>query len=584
MITADTAWPRMSVAQAHAYLTGPGMPFEMEEVVVRGAPMRVWKNALPTLREVFLRGQAFGERDFIVFEDDRATYAAFGKATLALAAALQDAGVAKGDRVAIVMANRPEWLVAFFAAALTGAVVAPLNVTWAPAELSFGVNHSGAKVVILGAEAFDRLSGRLDDWPGVETVWVSRGQPSFAHAKVRDLGEVIGPVAAWAALPERAPPDVVLHPDDPATIFYTSGTTGRPKGAVNTHRNLTSNVHTAQIAYARAAVLSGIPYPGPPQPDPPQLSTLVVVPFFHVTGVSATACPGYLAGQKLVLMRWWVPQRAMQLIERERINGLSGVPIIAAQLAEHPARQQYDLSSLIRIGYGGAPSGADLPSKLSAGGHSPSNGWGMTETTATFTMHVGQEYLHHPESCGPPPPVGEMRIVADDGREAEPGEVGELWVKGPQVAAGYWNDPEETANTFVDGWLRTGDLGRLDAEGYCYIVDRSKDMLIRAGENIYCIEVENALCQHEAVAEAALVGVAHKLTGEEPVAMVVLRDGASASEAQLRAFVADRLAAYKVPVRVLFSPEPLPRTVNGKILKTQLRERLEAPDAIFAPA
>jgi long-chain acyl-CoA synthetase len=297
---------------------------------------------------------------------------------------------------------------------------------------------------------------------------------------------------------------------------------------------------------------------------------------FHATGLSATLCPLVNSGGKIVLMRRWDAEPAMQLIEREKVMSTGGVPTIAWQLIEHPARTKYDLSSLQAVTYGGAPSAPELVRRIAETfpGSAPGNGWGMTETTATFTSHLGKDYENRPDSAGPAAPVGEMQIrdPADGKTVLAAGAVGELWVKGPQVVKGYWNKPEATAETFVDGWLRTGDLARIDEEGFLFIIDRAKDMLIRGGENIYCVEVENVLYEHPAVMDAALVGLPHKTLGEEPAAVVHLRPGGEATEQELRDLVRSRLAAFKVPVKVVFWPETLPRNANGKILKTELKK------------
>jgi long-chain acyl-CoA synthetase len=391
------------------------------------------------------------------------------------------------------------------------------------------------------------------------------------------LEDVIGPVASWEALPQGVVPDGPLEADDDASIFYTSGTTGKPKGALGTHRNMCTNIGTGGIAVARAYLRRG---EQPPAPDPnaPQRVTLLVVPLFHVTGCSATLCPTVAMGGKIVLMRRWDAEGAMQLIQNEKVNGTGGVPTIAWQLIEHPARPSYDLSSLESVTYGGAPSAPELVRKIveTFPKSMPGNGWGMSETSATFTSHIAEDYENRPDSCGPAAPIGDLKVAGPDGETLLPGVVGELWAKGPQVVKGYWNKPEATAETFRDGWVKTGDLARIDEEGFCFIIDRAKDMLIRGGENIYCIEVENVLYDHPAVMDAALVGVPHRTLGEEPGAVVTLKPGAKASEAELRAFVAERLAAFKVPVKVVFWPETLPRNANGKILKSELKKVFEA--------
>tara|TARA_R110002110_G_scaffold31396_1_gene110719 strand:+ start:26103 stop:27860 length:1758 start_codon:yes stop_codon:yes gene_type:complete len=566
-------WPAMTIAEAHAFLTAPGVPFEMEEKIIRGVKTRAWKNGPPTLRDAFAIGRAHGAKTFLVYEDDRATFESFSRATLAFAHELIAQGVKKGDRVAIVMRNLPEWPVAFYGAALAGAIVTPLNAWWTGPELEYGLTDSGAKIVVVDAERLERLNEHLGNCPNLKRVYVSRESEEIADPMIVTLESVLGRVNDWGKLPDRPLPDVPLDPDDDATIFYTSGTTGKPKGALGTHRNMLSNIMASGISGARTYLRRG-EMPPMPDPDAPQKGTLLSVPFFHATGCHAVMSPSLFIGGKLVLMHKWDPELAMQLIERERLSNAGGVPTIAWQLIEHPARTKYDLSSLENVSYGGAPSAPELVRKIKETfPHSlPGNGWGMTETSATFTHHQGEDYEHRPDSCGPAVPVCEMKIVGPNDETLPPGEVGELWGKGPNVVKGYWNKPEATAQTFVDGWVKTGDLARIDEEGFCYIIDRAKDMLIRGGENIYCVEVENVLYEHPAVMDAALVPIPHKTLGEEPGAVVHLKPGVQATEEELRHFVAARLAAFKVPVKVVFWSETLPRNANGKILKTELRK------------
>ncbi len=573
-MTDAAAWPAMSIAQAHALLTAPGQPFEMEDIVVGGVALRAWKNAPASLRDVVLAARAHGERIFLVHEDERVSFEAFFRAVSALAYELRAKGVGKGDRVAVVMRNLPEWPVAFYAGAALGAIVTPLNAWWTGPELEYGLADSGAKVAFLDAERLERLRPYLQNCPDLKSIYVAREVEELNHPGFIKLEGVIGAPDDWAALPDRALPEVEIGPEDDATIFYTSGTTGKPKGALASQRAINSNILSSACAAARAFLRRG---EAPPQPDPnaPQRAILLSVPFFHATGAVALMNPSLLGGAKLVMMRKWDPVRAFELIERERVTMAGGVPTIAWQLIEHPRRGEFDLSSLESVAYGGAPSAPELVRQITEAfpKSQPGNGWGMTETSATVTTHGAEDYQHRPESCGPAVPIADLKIMSLEGdRELPIGELGELWARGPQVVKGYWNKPEATAQTFVDGWVKTGDLARLDAEGFCYIVDRAKDMLIRGGENIYCIEVENALYDHPAVMDAAIVGIPHKTLGEEPGAVVTLKPGASASEAELRAFVADRLAAFKVPVKVVFWHETLPRNANGKILKSELKK------------
>jgi steroid-24-oyl-CoA synthetase len=575
-MTLPANWPAMSLAQAHALLTAPGSRFETETVTIRGIPTKVWKNAPPTNREVFLAGRMYGMREFLIYEDDRATYEGFARATLKLAAQLQADGVKKGDRVAIIMRNIPEWPVAFYAAELIGAIVTPLNAWWTGPELEYGLVDSGTKVAFVDAERLGRIAEHLVNCPDLKKIYVARFPYDMPSPIVHALEDTIGKVNDWGKLPPGEMPDVALGPDDDATILYTSGTTGRPKGALGTHRNMTSNIIAAGFSAARNFLRKGEPVPVVANPlDAPQRSTLLSVPFFHATGCFAVLGPTVVSGGKIVLMRKFEAEKAMALIEKERINGAGGVPTIAWQILEHPNRHKYDLSSLESMAYGGAPSAPELVKQIKQAwpNSAPGNGWGMTETSATCTTHSGEDYENRPSSCGPAVGACEIKIMDVEGkRELPRGEVGELWANGPNIVKGYWNKPEATAATFVDGWVRTGDLARIDEEGFCFIIDRAKDMLIRGGENIYCIEVENVLYDHPAVMDAALVPVPHKTLGEEPGAVVHLKPGMYTTEEELRQFVAGKLAAFKVPVKVVFWPETLPRNANGKILKTELKK------------
>jgi long-chain acyl-CoA synthetase len=571
-------WPAMSIAQAHAILSGPGMPTEVVEATIRGVRTKVWKNLPPTLRSVVQASRAHGERIFLVYEDERVSFEAFHRAVAALAAELAAQGVVKGDRVAVVMRNIPEWVVAFYAAASLGAVVTPLNAWWTGPELEYGLTDSGTKVLLVDRERYERMTEHLPNCPDLARVYVTRERDEIAHPLVTKLEDVIGAPDAWKDLPDLALPTVGIDTDDDATIFYTSGTTGKPKGALGTQRAVNSNIMAAVFGGARSFLRRG---ETPPAPDPngPQRSSLISVPFFHVTGCMAVLNASLFGGAKLVMMRKWDTIRAFELIEREKIQSAGGVPTIAWQLIEHPARTSYDLSSLEAVAYGGAPSAKELVQKIrevfpkSMAGQ----GWGMTETCATVTSNSAEDYWNRPESCGVAVAVSELQIRDPvDGVTVLPaGTVGELWSNGPQVVKGYWNKPEATAQTFVEGWVRTGDLAKVDDEGFCYIIDRAKDMLIRGGENIYCIEVENALYDHPAVMDAAVVGIPHRTLGEEPGAVVTLKPGASATEDELRAHVAERLAAFKVPVAIKFWHEVLPRNANGKIMKNELKKLFE---------
>ena len=563
-------WPARSRAECKAILTAPGMRFEMEEVDIRGVRLRTWKNAPPNLRAIALLGQSHGAREFVIYEDERMTYDAWFRAVARLAHEFQARGVKKGDRVALAMRNLPEWPVVFFAAVTIGAICVPLNAWWTGDELAFGLSNSGTKLLVCDEERWDRLKDRRNDFSCVNHTFVTRAEHPLNGADT--LESVIGTPKQYASLPQATLPDVEILPEDDATIFYTSGTTGRPKGALGTHRNLCTNILSSGYN-AGCAVLRR----GEPLPEPQPKTGLTVIPLFHVTACSAGLMGNIAAGNTMVYMYKWDPVEAFKIIEREKVSSTGGVPTIAWQLLEHPERKNYDLSSIEAIAYGGAPAAPELVRKIrEVFGALPGNGWGMTETMATVTGHSSEDYLNRPDSCGPPVAVADLKIMSEDGsRELPTGEIGELWARGPMVVKGYWNNPEATAETFVDGWVKTGDLARLDEEGWCYIADRAKDMIIRGGENIYSSEVENVLYDHPAVTDAALIGLPHQQLGEEPAAVVHLAPGMQASEAELQEWVAKRLAKFKVPVRIAFTPDTLPRNANGKILKKELSSFFE---------
>ncbi|MGE0045269.1 MAG: class I adenylate-forming enzyme family protein [Hyphomonadaceae bacterium] len=578
--TPAPGFPAMSIAQANALMNTPGGALEVEEKVIRGVKLKVWKNAPPTLRDVFALSAQWPDRDHLVYEDERVTFRSLHAAVARLSAQLIADGVKKGDRVAVIMRNVPEWPVAFWAALHAGAIVTPLNAWWTGPELEYGLQDSGSKIVIADVERWERVREHVDACPALEKIYVSRAADEITDPRVTRLESVIGAPNDYKSLPAAPLPDVAVEPDDDVTIFYTSGTTGKPKGAIISHRNIISNMFNAASAQARAFLRRG---EAPPAADPnaPQRAVLLSVPFFHATGCFAVLCPSTMGGGKIVLQRRWDVDQALPLIEREKVNQAGGVPTIAWQILEHPKFDDYDLSSLETISYGGAPSAPELVRRIRERFPQvkPGQGWGMTETSATATSNFAEDYERKPASCGVPSLTGEAKIMSPEGQELPIGDVGELWYRGPTVVRGYWQKPQATAETFVDGWVKTGDLARIDDEGFIYIVDRAKDMLIRGGENIYCVEVENALYDHPAVMDAAVIGLPHTTLGEEPAAVVTLKPDMSATEQELRHWVSQRLAAFKVPVRIEFWHETLPRNANGKIMKKECRQAF--PDVTF---
>ena len=569
-------FPVMSIAQCNAVMTAPGAKFEMEEKVINGIRLRTYKHAPLTLRDVVLNSKQWDFREYLVFEDERITYAAHYKAVAHLARRLlEDFGVQKGDRVAVVMRNYPQWAVGFWAALAIGAIATPLNSWWTGEELEYGLADSGAKVAIVDPEKLERIRDHLPTLTQLKTVIVARGGDDEADPRIVSLEKLIGSARAWASLPDIEMPAAEVGPDDDATIMYTSGTTGKPKGALATHRGIISNVFNGMACQARHFVRQGQSPPvRDPLNDPPRIP-LLAIPFFHATGAFSNLVPVIMNADKIVTMYKWDPGEALEIIEREKITMIGGVPAIAWQVLEHPDRDKYDLSSIQFVAYGGAPSAPELVATIKRRFPNglASNGWGMTETCAASCVNFGKDYEVRPDSCGAPAPAMDFKIVGSNGETLGPNQVGELWVKGPNNCKAYWNKPEATAKTYIDGWVVTGDIGRMDEESFVFLLDRAKDMLIRGGENIYCIEVESALYDHPAIMDAAVVGIPHKVLGEEVGAVVQVKPDMEVTTDELRRFAAQKIAAFKVPVDIQIQRDPLPRNANGKIMKSELRTR-----------
>jgi long-chain acyl-CoA synthetase len=554
--------------------TAPGQPFEIGERMVRGLPMRVYTTGPRTLRDIALALGAFGGRPFLVYRDERWTYAEQARVIAGLASRLRDEyGLRKGDRMAVSMRNYPEWVPLFWASALLGVVLVPLNAWWSGAELRYALDDATPRLVVADAERAALIAPHMSGLPGRPALIEVRGSgpPAAGGRRWEDLLASLDPAAT--------PPDEQLDPDDDATILYTSGTTGRPKGAVGTHRNHVTNLlNTALGALVSAAIANG---GEPPAPDPkaPQPASLCTFPLFHIAGIT-TASFTALSGSRLVTQYKWDLDEARQIVRRERLTAVAGVPTVLRQLVADAAAHPGDYESLLGIAMGGAPIPPDLVTRI--GGQTfrtpvaPSNGYGLTETTSAVVANTGTDYLARPDSAGRLMPGTDLRVVDPaTGRDTGEGEVGELWFYGPNIARGYWNNPEATAAAFAGGWFRTGDLGRVD-DGWVYVVDRLKDVIIRGGENIYCAEVEAALFEHPAIDDVAVVGVPDPRNGEEAVAVVVPASQAALTADEVRRHVGERLASFKVPAYVVFRSQPLPRTASGKVLKRELRSAAAA--------
>jgi long-chain acyl-CoA synthetase len=564
----------MNFDEAAAVVTAPDAPFVIDEITVRGAPTRVFRNCPPTLREVYAPNRS-REGVFLVYEEERWTFGESMAAIDALASVLVDEfGVAKGDRVAIGMRNYPEWVLSFAAITSIGAISVSLNAWWTTEEMDYALGDCGAKVLIADRERVERAAAscaRLE----IATLAVRLGEanPATEGRLVRWEDVVPQAIAAGATMPE-----VAIDPDDDATILYTSGTTGFPKGAVSTHRAVTQ----ALMAFGCRSAIDGVRKAANADPSVPiaapadPTSFILIVPLFHVTGCVPVMLSCFFAGLKLVIMYKWEPERALQLIERERVTNFVGVPTQSWDLLETPNFAKYDTSSLMAVGGGGAPAPPELVKRVANSFTSgrPQIGYGMTETNAYGPANSGQDYIDKPSSTGKAVPVIRVEVRNDAGVALGPNQIGEIWFNGPNLIRGYWNKPEATAETIVDGWLRSGDLGKTDDEGFVYVVDRAKDMVIRAGENVYCAEVEAAIYEHPSVMEAAVFGVPHERLGEEVGVAVYCKEGHTITVEEVQAVTREKLANFKVPSKVWIVAEPLPRNPAGKFLKRELRETL----------
>lgn len=547
----------MTRDDAIAQLTGPGQAYELGDVPIAGTPSRVFVNAPPTLRELF--ASAVSDKTFVVFEGERLSFAETQAEAARLAHVLQtEYGIAKGDRVAISMRNFPEWILAFTAATAIGAIAVAMNALWQPDEMAYGLTNCGARVLFADQERLDRLA-KCGPLEGLRVIAVRATQVPAGAARFEDL---------MRPVPAMPMPEVDVHPDDPATIFYTSGSTGHPKGVVSSHRNIISALFSWELDAQAAVMAEGIE--PPPATDDP--AALLAVPLFHVTGSHAVYLQSYRAQRKLVCMYKWDPEQAATIIEQERITAFVAPAAMTGDLVRVARAMNRDLASLVAVGGGGAPRAPEQVRQIDASfaKAAPITGWGMTETNGIGTGIGGADYLAHAASSGRCSAVLQLKVVDPDGVAVPVGERGELLVRGTSVFAAYWNRPEVNAEVFVDGWFRTGDVATIDAEGYLYIVDRIKDLIIRGGENIGCGQVEAALLMHPDVFEAAVYAVPDERLGEEVGATV---HGAATLDTEvLRAFLQGHLARFEVPRYILTSAEPLPRTASGKVLKRQLRD------------
>ena len=547
---------------AVAALTAPGQSFELDTVEIGGVSFLNFASMPANLGQYFLLMQQHADKDFAVYLQERYTFGEAYQHSAELAAALQQRfGVGKGDRVAILSRNNPQWMMAFIAAVGMGAVAVPMNSWWTTEELDYGFEDSGAKVVVADSARVELLAPIAAKY-GLQIIAID--DCSGLAVESTPLAELLRDFAG-AAMPE-----VEMQPDDPATIMYTSGSTGHPKGALSSHRGILSALFSWMLMGV-ATKMAGGESGGEEQFAP---AGLLTIPLFHCTGSHSAFLLSLIIGRKLVIMHKWDAEEALRLIELERITWFNGVPTMSAELQAAAQTSNRDISSLTEIMAGGAARPPDQVGKISGTfkKSNPGIGYGLTETNALGAVNAGAFYVANPHSTGRVvPAVTQFRIAGEDGLEMAAGERGELCIKSPANVLGYWNKPEATAEAFVDGWFHTGDVGYVDEDGFVYIVDRIKEIIIRGGENISCLEVEAAIYNHPAVFEAAVFGLPDERLGEIVGAAIVLKEGAEMTTDDLRDYLAQHLAAFKIPARVWFRAEQLPRIASGKIFKRQIK-------------
>ena len=556
---------------AWAALTAPGADFEVTTTNVRGVDIKTYANALTNLRDAWVSTAAYAEREYIIYEDERLTYAQAHEHVNSLGNWLIGQGVQPGDRVAIAMRNYPEWILSYWAILSVGATVVGMNAWWTGPEMLYALEDSTPKAIIADEERLATLNSIRAKLANLVVIGVRvPGSP----ADVTPWSDVIADPTPM--------PEIAIDPDSDACIFYTSGTTGNPKGAQLTHRGCTTNIWSLMFAAALQRVLAVQKGLIEADAEPPVPSALVTTPLFHVTANNCVAHGTTLAGGKLTHMYKWDAGVALKLIEQEKISALSGVPVMAREVISHPDFATTDTSSLMTLGGGGAQLQPDLVGKIDeqVATARPNTGYGMTETCGIITSIGADYFVDKPASCGPAMPAYETKVVdPETGEERATGEAGELWVRGGHVIRGYLNRPDATAETIVDGWLRTGDMAREDEDGFLYIVDRIKDMVLRGGENIYCAEVESAIFDHPAVAECTVFGVEDDRLGEEVGAAIYLSPGQTANADEIRDHLLNQLAKFKIPRYIWFTDTALPRNASGKFLKRELRETLKVSDS-----
>jgi long-chain acyl-CoA synthetase len=547
----------MTRDEAIAATTGPGQPYELVDAVIGGRALRVFRHAPPSLRAMF--EQTASELPFLAYEDERWTFAQAWQAAARIGHVLvHDCGVRHGERVAIAMRNYPEWVLAFTAITAIGAVAVGINAHWQADELAYALADGDVRAVFADSERLQRLAEC--GLPGLQVLAV-RTEPSLPGARALS--------ALTAAAGDVPMPPAEIAPEDLAIMMYTSGSTGHAKGVPSTQRQVLTALLSWEADRRIGELVAGIE-PVAPAVQP---GTLLAVPLFHVTALHASYLVSYRLQRRVVCMYRWDAEAAATLIEREQLSSVVAPAAVTGDLVRVAQQGRHDLSSLLAVGGGGAPRAPEQVRQIAAsfGNALPNIGWGMTETNAIGAGNSGEDYLRKPASSGRCSQVLQLKVVDEAGRALPAGQRGELLVRGTSIFNGYWKRPEANAQAFTDGdWFRTGDVAFIDDEGFLFIVDRIKDLIIRGGENIGCGHVEAALLLHPLVQEAAVYAVPDERLGEEVGATIYASEGLDLDE--LRQFLSTHLARFEMPRHLLRAEAPLPRTPSGKIFKRQIRD------------
>ena len=544
-------------------LTGPGAPFEIVEEEVLGESLPVLRNRIRSLRELLEASAAHGDAEYLVHGDRRISYAEHVRIVASTARALRERyGIEHGDRVAILAANGPDWPIFFWAVTSLGAVVASLNGWWTADEIEYAIGRTTPKLLVGDEKRLARIADLGLDVPVLKLE--TDRDAVFAHA------------------PDAPLPDDPIAEDDPAVILFTSGTTGRPKGAVSTHRGIVGFIQVNIVGGAISAVAEGKLGTGAePDPDPPaQMISLMTSPMFHLSGLYAGIVMQLQLGGKIVTRSGrFDPGDVLRLIEAEKVTMWSALGAMGPRVAGHPDASKYDLSSMRSVGFGGAPASPAVQELLRktfpTAAQQLGIGYGSSETVAVVSTIRGPDYMRNPESAGYLTPMHQVEIRNEAGDVLPEAQEGEIFVRSAYLMRGYWDDEAASAKAIGPGrWLATGDVGRVE-KGLLYINSRARDMILRSAENVYPVEIEYRLDAHPEVRESAVVGVDHPELGQEVKAIVVPEPGAQPSSEALAAWCAETLAAFKVPGEWEIRDEPLPRNAAGKILKQVLTGEAE---------